>query len=118
MVWCGAISVLYLFRLLYLWLWSSSFTILLKKTIFGRDIYMIGSNQTAATYSAIPVQRRLLSIYSICGMTAGLAGLILTARLNAAEVAMGDSFDYRQLLPLSSVAHPLLGGTGGPIEPS
>jgi ribose transport system permease protein len=91
------------------------FYVLLKKTTFGRDIYMIGSNKTAASYSAIPVRRRLLSIYSICGMTAGLAGLILTARLNAAEVAMGDAFGLQTVAAVVIGGTSLMGGTGGPF---
>lgn len=91
------------------------FAILLKKTTFGRELYMIGSNRDTAIYSAIPVERRLLAIYAICGMTAGVAGLILTARLNAAEVAMGDAFGLQTVAAVVIGGASLLGGEGGPI---
>lgn len=91
------------------------FYVVLTKTTFGRDIYMIGANATAAYYSAIPVRRRLLANYALCGMTAGLAGLILTARLNAAEVAMGDTFGLETVAAVVMGGTSLLGGTGGPF---
>ncbi len=91
------------------------FLVLLKKTTFGREIYLIGSNHNAAVYSAIPVKKRIYTMYSICGMTAGVAGLLLTARLNAAEVAMGDTFGLQTVAAVVIGGTSLLGGEGGPV---
>lgn len=91
------------------------FIVILKKTTFGRDLYMIGSNKSVAVYSAIPVKIRLLTIYAICGMTAGLAGLILTARLNAAEITMSEAFGLQTVAAVVIGGTSLLGGVGGPV---
>ncbi len=91
------------------------FIVLLKNTTFGREIYLIGSNYNVALYSAVPVRKRIYTMYAICGMTAGLAGLILTARLNAAEVAMGDTFGLQTVAAVVIGGTSLLGGEGGPL---
>src|SRR5688500_16729522 len=52
------------------------FWVLLSRTTFGRSIYAIGHNETAARYSAIKVDRIKLIIYTLSGLMAGIAGTI------------------------------------------
>lgn len=92
---------------------SIVFIILFRKTIFGAELYIQGSNKTAALYSSIPVNRNLIMIYGISGLTAGFAGLILTARLDAAEVAMTDAFGLQTVAAVVIGGTSLLGGEGG-----
>jgi len=92
---------------------SVFFIILFKQTTFGTELYIIGSNETAAKYSSIPVDRRLITIYGISGLTAGFAGLILTARLDAAEVAMSEAFGLQTVAAVVIGGTSLLGGEGG-----
>jgi ribose transport system permease protein len=68
------------------------FYILLNKTVFGRNIFILGSNRNAAYYSGIRTKRMLVQIYAISGLTAAIAGMIMTGRLNAAEAGMGAPF--------------------------
>jgi len=89
------------------------FIVLFKKTTFGAELYILGSNETAAKYSAIPVDKRLITIYGISGLTAGLAGLVLTARLDAAEVAMSEAFGLQTVAAVVIGGTSLLGGEGG-----
>ncbi len=89
------------------------FIILFRKTTFGAELYILGANETAAKYSAIPVDKRLITIYGISGLTAGLAGLILTARLDAAEVAMSEAFGLQTVAAVVIGGTSLLGGEGG-----
>lgn len=91
------------------------FYILLQKTTFGRDVYSIGSNSTAAKYSAIPVYKRTLTVYALASAAAGLAGLILAARLNAAEVAIANSFGLQTVAAVVIGGTSMLGGEGGII---
>jgi ribose transport system permease protein len=92
---------------------SVFFIILFRQTTFGTELYIIGSNETAAKYSSIPVDRRLITIYGISGLTAGFAGLILTARLDAAEVAMSEAFGLQTVAAVVIGGTSLLGGEGG-----
>jgi simple sugar transport system permease protein len=61
------------------------FTVLLRKTNFGINLYLIGSNAKAALFSGIKVNKNLMISYMIGGGLAGLAGLIMSSRTNAAK---------------------------------
>ncbi len=92
---------------------SLIFIVMFRMTTFGAELYIIGANETAAKYSAVSVDKRLITIYAISGMTAGFAGLILTARLDAAEVAMSESFGLQTVAAVVIGGTSLLGGEGG-----
>ncbi|GHU12463.1 hypothetical protein FACS1894161_0750 [Spirochaetia bacterium] len=50
------------------------FSVVLKKTVYGRHLYAIGSNKEAAFLSGIKVQRDKIATFMLCGMTAAIAG--------------------------------------------
>jgi ribose transport system permease protein len=77
----------------------------LKKTVFGRQVYAIGGNEEAAILSGIKADRVKIWVYSITGMLAVLAGIILTSRLNSAQPTAGASFE------LDAIAAVVIGGT-------
>lgn len=66
--------------------------VVLKVTIFGVRLYLIGSNPVAASFSAIPVRRTLLLSYVVSGGLAAVSGFIVLGRTNAASVDFGSSF--------------------------
>ncbi|MFS0750738.1 ABC transporter permease subunit [Oceanobacillus sp. 1P07AA] len=78
---------------------------LLHKMSFGRKTYAIGGNEKAAKISGIKVDRVKILIYSISGMMAALAGMILTSRLNSAQPTAGTSYE------MDAIAAVVLGGT-------
>lgn len=78
---------------------------LLRATVFGRRIYAVGSNADAAKASGIRSDRILILAYVLSGLLAALAGLLLTARLNAVDQDIGEPY----LLP--ALASPIMGGT-------
>jgi rhamnose transport system permease protein len=81
------------------------FRVILSRTTFGRSLYAIGHNETAARYSAIKVDRIKLIIYSLSGMMAGLAGIIFVSRVSTTRSDMGTG------LELDVIAAVVLGGT-------
>lgn len=87
--------------------------ILLQKTTFGRDIYSLGSNAEAAQYSAVPVRKTLYSAFIMSGITAGIAGLLMSARLNAADSTMGDQYGLQTVAAVVVGGTSMLGGEGG-----
>lgn len=89
--------------------------LVLKKTIFGRNIYMLGSNIYAAKYSAINDVPMLIISYVISGITAAIGGVILTARLNAADANMGNAYGLQIVAAVVMGGTSLLGGEGGII---
>ena len=79
--------------------------VLLSKTTFGKQVYQYGSNPTAAFYAAVPTRKIVLSAFILCGITAAFAGMLMTARLNAADAAMGNAYG------LQTLAAAVIGGT-------
>jgi ribose/xylose/arabinose/galactoside ABC-type transport system permease subunit len=79
--------------------------VVLRWTYFGRDVYAVGGNISAARLSGINVPRTLIFVYAIAGLCAGLAGVIQAGRLGAASPLVGES------TPLDAAAAVLLGGT-------
>lgn len=77
----------------------------LKYTRFGRDVYAVGGNATAAEMMGLNVKKRLFMVYVISGFTSGLAGLLMCSRLGAAYPLTGVGWEMK------SIAAVVLGGT-------
>ena len=86
---------------------------LLQRTTYGRQVYSYGSNPVAAKYAAIPVKKIMISAFMMCSMCAGVAGMLITARLNAADAAMGDSYGLQTVAAVVIGGTSMLGGEGG-----
>jgi rhamnose transport system permease protein len=79
--------------------------IVLARTTFGRALYAIGHNETAARFSGIPVGRCKLVAYTLSGFMCGLAGFIFVSRVSTTRSDMGTG------LELDVIAAVVLGGT-------
>lgn len=79
--------------------------IVLRYTRYGRHIYAVGGNPEAARLSGLAVDRIILSVYVIVGFFSGLAGFVLSARLNSAEAVAGIGYE------LTVIASVVIGGT-------
>ncbi|WP_050182468.1 ABC transporter permease [Domibacillus robiginosus] len=80
------------------------FHIFLTRTQTGRYIYAIGGNRESAHLSGINVDRVLLIVYTLSGLMAGLAGLVMVGRVNSAFPLAGLSYE------LDAVAAVIIGG--------
>lgn len=78
---------------------------ILSRTKFGRYVYYVGSNPTAARLSGLNVNRTLLFVYTIAGFLAGLSSVLLISRLTSAQSNMGSEF------ALDAIAAVVIGGT-------
>lgn len=85
---------------------------LLHRTTFGRKVYAIGSNKTAAFYSGIKVDRVLVTVFSLTGLFAAIAGIIMTSRNNSTRgnMAQGLELDAITMVVLGGVS--MDGGKG------
>ncbi|NHC18203.1 sugar ABC transporter permease [Bacillus sp. MM2020_4] len=81
------------------------FVFISQKTSFGRYVYAIGGNVEAAALSGINIKRNTLYIFILMGALAGVAGILLTSRLNAATVSAGTNNE------LDAIAACVIGGT-------
>lgn len=89
--------------------------VLLQKTTWGRDIYSYGSNPEAARYSAVNINKTVFGAFMLCSMSAAVGGLLMTARLNAAEAAMGDAYGLQTVAAVVIGGTSMLGGEGGVV---
>jgi ribose transport system permease protein len=85
---------------------------ILSRTIFGRYVYSIGSNEEAAQLSGINVNFHKLMIYVVCGLLSGLAGVLLTARLVSAQPSAGTGYELDAIAAAVIGGASLMGGVG------
>ncbi len=64
-------------------------SLVLDKTILGRYTFSIGSNEEATRLSGVNVDAWKAAVYTLCGVFAGLGGVIMGSRLNSAQPALG-----------------------------
>ena len=79
--------------------------VLLHLTRFGRALYAMGGSPVAARLTGIPTRKYLMVVYGLSGIFAGFAGLVVIARVNAADSGTGEE------LLLTIIAAVVLGGT-------
>lgn len=77
---------------------ASGMYFVLMWTRFGTNARAVGSNLEGAYRMGVPVSRTLIMVYALSGVTASLAGLIVTARLNTAEAIAGFGIESKPLL--------------------
>ena len=80
------------------------FHIFLTRSQTGRYIYAIGGNKEAARLSGINVDRVLIIVYTLSGLMAGLAGLMMVGRVNSAFPLAGSGYE------LDAIAAVIIGG--------
>ncbi len=80
------------------------FHILLRHTALGRHIYAVGGNTAAARLSGINVSRTLIIVYTLSGLMAGLAALMLAGRTNSGFPTAGAGYE------LDAIAAVIIGG--------
>jgi ribose transport system permease protein len=88
---------------------------LLERTVFGRQVYAIGGNSEAARLSGIPVRRIIFSVYVISGLCAGIAGVIVSARLESAVPDLGSGYELNAIAAIVLGGTSLMGGRGSLI---
>lgn len=79
--------------------------ILTRRTRFGRYIYAVGGSERAALLTGLPVNQVKLGVYTLGGLLAATAGLIVTARLDSAQPNAGLGYE------LDSIAAVVIGGS-------
>jgi ribose transport system permease protein len=79
--------------------------LMLTRTVFGRSLYIIGTNPRAAAVAGLPVKRILVATYVLCSGLAALGAIMMTARTGSGEPNLGGS------LSLQAIAGAVVGGT-------
>ncbi len=79
--------------------------ILLHKTVFGRWVYAIGANESAAVYAGVPVERSKVLVFALTGLLCGIGGFLMDSRLGVAR------HDFAHGLELDAITIVVVGGT-------
>lgn len=79
-------------------------TVLLRSSGFGRYVYVLGSSIAVARYSGLRIARLRIAIFTMSGLVAALAGVLLAARLGAVRGSTAEGFE------LDIITMVLLGG--------
>lgn len=80
------------------------FQLILKFTVYGKHTYAIGSNEAAARMSGIHVRRHKVLVYTIAGLLAGVAAIVLSSKNLTAQAGMGVMYE------LDAIAMAVIGG--------
>lgn len=84
----------------------------LRSTRYGKYIYAIGGNVVSAQVSGINVKKYLVMVYTIAGGLAGLAGVVLAARVSSGQSSMGMSYELDAIAAAVIGGSSLMGGVG------
>jgi ribose transport system permease protein len=82
--------------------------VLLNKTVFGRQVYSVGSNRVSAYNSGVNVKKIQLTVYALSGLFAAIAGLLIASRTGAYQPMSGNSGATG--MELNAIAAVVVGG--------
>ncbi|MDC7235477.1 MAG: ABC transporter permease [Spirochaetales bacterium] len=90
------------------WIWLLVILVswfILTRTIYGRNVYAIGSNEESARLSGISISRNIVYVYATSAFLSGLAGIMLASRLASGIPTAGSGYE------LDAIAATVVGGT-------
>jgi ribose transport system permease protein len=79
--------------------------VVLTRTPFGRHVYAVGGNREAARLSGVPVGRVLVTVYGVCGLLAGVGGVVMASQFRSGAPTYGTMYE------LYVIAAVVVGGT-------
>lgn len=96
-----------LMLLLYLIAW-----VVMERTVLGRYIYAVGGNPEAARLAGIRVKGVLLFVYTLCGLLAGLGGIVMASQLKSGAPTYGLTYELYVIAAVVVGGTSLSGGEG------
>lgn len=84
---------------------AAVFAAVLRRTVFGRYVRAVGDNALAARYAGLPLRRVQIAVYTMSGLLAGIAGVLLCARTTTGDPNAGITSE------LDAIAVVVIGGT-------
>ena len=70
----------------------------MRSTVFGNEIYFLGSNAKASRYSGINTLRVTIMTHMFSGILGGVSGILITSHLNSAKSSNGSTYTLLTLL--------------------
>lgn len=108
--WLGVPVAIWIFLLVFAIAWT-----VLNQTTFGRQVYAVGADPEAAKKAGIAVPRVLFAVYCICGLCAGIGGLVSATQVAAAASTFGFQKEFPVIAAAVLGGTSLFGGRGGVV---
>lgn len=108
----GYVYWVFSFELALFAVFAVIFGVLLHKTNFGRAVYAIGNNPTAALFSGIRVNRVKFILFLLTGLMSGVAAICLTSRLGSTRPSIGSGMELVVITMVVLGGVNILGGSG------
>lgn len=70
----------------------------LERTVWGRSVYLVGSNYVAALFSGIRTTKTIVLTYLLGGLMCGVSAIVLISRVNSARIGYGDTYLLQAIL--------------------
>ena len=109
----GEIGGVIPWALIFWVIFSAGLIFLLRRTVYGKRLYAIGNNPKVAYLSGVPVRWVLVLTYTLCGLCAGLGGIMLTGYSQQSYLGMGDLYVLPAIAAVVIGGASILGGSGG-----
>lgn len=85
---------------------------MLRSSVFGRDLYAIGGARQAAVDAGVSVSRRIVGVFGLSGLLAGVCGVAMAAKLDAATPSFGRDYELWAIIAVVLGGTRLRGGVG------
>jgi ribose transport system permease protein len=86
--------------------------LLMSHTVLGRYIYAVGGNAETARLSGVPVRRVVILVYAVCGLLAGLGGVVMASQLKSGAPTYGQMYELYVIAAVVVGGTSLAGGEG------
>ena len=100
--------------LVYLLVLAIIMGVVLRHTRWGRYVFVLGGNERAAKLTGVSVSRVKISVYVLCAMSAGLAGILIAGWLGSAPANLALGYELKIIAASVIGGADLAGGVGGP----
>lgn len=87
-------------------------SVLLGTTTFGRHVYALGGNETAARLSGVRTKRVRMAAFAVNGLCVGIAAILFTARTNSGQASSGIGYELDAIAAVVVGGSALVGGVG------
>jgi len=105
----GSVSVL-----IVLWIvLAAAVIVVLRRTVYGRSTYIVGTSPRVARYSGIKVGFQTVSVYVISGVMAAITGLLLVGYTNTSYITAGTVYTMNSIAAVVIGGTSIMGGAGG-----
>ncbi len=87
-----------------------------NKTTFGKRVYAVGGNESAARYIGMPVIKTKIAVFAIAGLFGAVGGILLACKLKSGIPSIGESFNMMAIAAVALGGTSMSGGKGGLLK--